>query len=273
MQGKSIILLGAEKQAAVSAALAWPEVQFKGFTDQPVIDGWDLYNLQFYAANPMSFHWSDQNDEIWPLCPRWLVANVQLKHPALHEVFDRLKPSFSAHMLNYSSERLHGNWIVKGDHWHLPDGPFTGSNRNGNSCVNKQKFFQEYLGPCPTQMIIGLRKNSSTMGLGIFDVYRESLGADDLLMAGETVFNPETLNTSIAMLNTIGHIGFFTFTWVQKNKHYLLSSFRPVPRAVFQTLKLAGVDCLTLKENEVALAKAGVKFVVDIHYSSYQRLV
>ena len=61
MKGKSIILLGAEKQAAVSAALAWPEVQFKGFTGQPVIDGWDLHNLQFYAANPMSFNWSDQD--------------------------------------------------------------------------------------------------------------------------------------------------------------------------------------------------------------------
>ena len=99
------------------------------------------------------------------------------------------------------------------------------------------------------------------------------LGADDLLVAGETVFDLEVLNTSIEMLDFLDHIGFFTFTWIQKNKQHFLSSFRPIPRAVFQTLKLAGVDFLTLKENEVLLAKAGMKFVVDIHYSSYQRLL
>jgi hypothetical protein len=273
MKGKSILLLGAEKQATVSAALAWPDVLFKGLTDHSVIDGWDLNNLQFHAMSPMNFNWPDQNDDIWPLCPRWLVANTKVKNLALQEVFDRLKLSFSSYILNYSSEPLKGGWILKGNYWHLPDGPFTGNDQNGDfNFVTNQKFFQEYLGSYPTKMTIGFRKDSSTVGLGVFDIYRESLGADDLLVAGKTIFDPKILNTSIEMLDFLDHKGFFTFTWIQKNKQYFLSSFRPVPRAVFQTLKLAGVDFFALKENEISLAKAGVSFVVDIHYSSYKRL-
>ena len=43
---------GAEKQAAVSAALAWPERNFLFVSDQRVIDGWDLPNVKACRARP-----------------------------------------------------------------------------------------------------------------------------------------------------------------------------------------------------------------------------
>src|SRR5262245_59162737 len=69
----TIGLLGADKQAAVSAALAFPERRFLFVTDEKVLDGWDLPNVTPRAATPNGIEaLRHRPATAWfPLCARW----------------------------------------------------------------------------------------------------------------------------------------------------------------------------------------------------------
>ena len=61
--------------------------------------------------------------------------------------------------------------------------------------------------------------------------------------------------------------------WLRRDSEYRLTSFRPAPRAVFGTLRKAGIDLLAPPPDGLEVAPPGLKFVVDITYTSYRRLV
>src|SRR5688500_9400036 len=112
-----IVLLGAEKQAATSAALAHPERQFRFVSDQPVLDGWDLPNVTFTHGTPGNVPLGPGEQAV-VLCPRWLPAAEQ---KPLSAVLPFLAEALPDHVLPVSPTPFAGRpCIVKGDRFHRP---------------------------------------------------------------------------------------------------------------------------------------------------------
>ena len=269
-----IVLLGAEKQAATSAALAYPERQFRFVSDQPVLDGWDLPNVTFTHGTPGNVP-LDPGEEAVALCPRWLPTAEQMP---LSTVLPNLAEALPDHVLPVSPTPFGGQpCIVKGDRFHRPDGIITGTDLDPadvgdpNGCGT---LYQPLWPAEQTVLVVG-RHRFGAYAMAAVRVHGESCARDDILTAGETVDIEvdDLLRLSMTAVAVLDHTGPFTMNWLKRGTEYRLSSFRPAPRAMFGTLRKAGIDLLAPPSDGGLFAPPGLKFVVDITYTSYRRLV
>jgi hypothetical protein len=266
MSGERIALLGAEKQAATSIALAYPERTFTFVSDQHVLDGWDLSNVRFQYSTPELFRPKLGEEAIF-LCPRWLPTNRQRQLSELLPKLDldTILPVFQAPVPGL-------NCIVKGDRRHRPDGTIVGLDLDPADVGDPYgcgTVYQPFWKAEQNLLVVGRRAAQATH-LGIFRIHSESCARDDVLAAGETIADEFVQSQSLRIANDIRHEGFFSINWLRSGSEYRLTSFRPVPRAVFATLRNAGIDLLSpISTNQIA--NAGHKFVVD--FTSYRRLV
>ncbi|MBC2716504.1 MAG: hypothetical protein HF978_14460 [Desulfobacteraceae bacterium] len=277
------ILLGAEKQAAVSAAQAWPDRHFIFFTDQPIIDGWDLPNVEIFKVDKPCYPQSDdfESDHHLPLCPRWI--NEKSKYPLnkfrrfeLLTVMNYLSQEFSDIILPvYDQPPKNEDWIRKGNLFHHPDEALTGKPLDVISSYKAYEcgtVFQKYLDGTTDYVVTGNRTNSRSISLAVFLIHRQAFGREDFLFAGETVYHPLMIDKSVAALSAMNHLGFFTFNWIEQKNNYFISSFRPVPKGVFGVFTKSGIDCLSISEPGVHIARSGIKYIATPTYSSYKRL-
>jgi hypothetical protein len=274
----TIALLGAEKQAASSAALAYPEIEFSFVSDHPVIDGWDLPNVQFRAGSPERF---ENGAEALPLCPRWMKPG---RHSAGNRLADfRLRAVFAALAENFGDWVLpvartpgaRGHWIVKGDSWHRPDFTVSGSGPDVAQVDDPHGcgvVFQPLLPPGRTLLAVGRSYGNSNLATGLFEVHGEAQCREAMLLAAETIREPDLLERVAAICRSLDHRGFFSMNWIVSEGRLLLTSMRPVPRAVFGALRNAGIDLLAQSSSGLAVARAGVKMIASQHYSEYRRL-
>ena len=109
------------------------------------------------------------------------------------------------------------------------------------------------------------------MHIGVVEVFRERFFRDVILQAGETRDEPEVLKASLEALETLDHRGYFTLNWLRFDDGLKLSSLRPVPRAVFRSFLLGGVDLLSVAATTKVVAP-GVRLIADPTYVSYERL-
>jgi hypothetical protein len=275
-----IVLLGAEKQAATSAALAYPERQFRFVSDQPVLDGWDLPNVTFTHGTPGNVP-LEPGEKSVALCPRWLMAAEQ---KPLSEVMFRLAEATPS-VLPVSSTPIPGHpCIVKGDRWHRPDGTITGTDLDPADVGDPYGCGTLYQPMWPAeQTILVVGRVREVIQLAAFAIHAESCARDDVLAAGETISldrNPghRLLSETLAALKQLRHQGFFAFNWLRRGDECRLTSFRPAPRAVFGTLRKADIDLFSHSSDLQtrtgrSTADAGHRFVADITYTSYRRLV
>lgn len=280
---KAIALLGAEKQAATSFALAWPQRRFIFVSDQRVIDGWDLPNLDFLAAGPPDLPRLRQEMDcgFLPLCARWLDRQTEwpgnlLGSFALSRVLPWLAGRFPGLVLPVWPRPPAGEpWLAKGDLGHRPDAVLAGASRadlpppqaNGMGLV-----FQPYLEGATTYLVIGGRADDGSMGLAVLLVHQEAFGREDFLLAAESVADPGLIERSLALLKALDHRGLFTLNWLRLGEQVVLSSLRPLPRAAMGLLRRGGVDCLDLAGSGLQVAPAGLRLSAEYHYCSYQEL-
>ena len=285
----SIHLLGAEKQSAVSASLAYPERTFVLVSDAPVVDGWDRPNVTFRRSTPS--HWSSLDeaiasceDEAIALGPRWLRPrgahasnrlggfNLGVVLPALADRFHDCIASVS------DAPRGEGLWTVKGDAWHRPDATVMGTASDVRQVADPYGcgiVFQQWRPSAETQLVVGRRSSSGHLCLGVFKVLGEAQCREAMLLAGETIANTTLVERTTAMLDWLDHRGWFSLNWVVDDGRPVLTSIRPVPRAVFQAMRHAGADLLAeppMLLSSPCVARAGVKFVAEQHYSEYREL-
>lgn len=269
-----IVLLGAEKQAATSAALAYPERQFRFVSDQPVLDGWDLPNVTFTHGTPGNVS-LEPGEQAIALCPRWLPAAEQ---KPLSEVLPYLAEAVPGHVLPVSSTPIPGQpCIVKGDRWHRPDGTITGTDLDPADVGDPYGCGTLYqpLWPAEQNILVVGRHRFGAYALASFRVHSESSARDDVLAAGETVDMEagDLQQMTLVAVGLLDHTGPFAMNWLRRGSEYRLTSFRPAPRAVLGTLRKAGIDLLTPPPDGLQVAPPGLKFVLDITYTSYRRLV
>jgi hypothetical protein len=268
-----IVLLGAEKHAATSAALAYPERQFRFVSDQPVLDGWDLPNVTFTFGTPGNVL-LEPGEQAIALCPRWLPADEQ---KPLSEVMPVLAEILPGVVLPVSATPFSGQpCIVKGDRWHRPDGTIAGTNLDPTDVGDPYgcgTLYQPVWQAEANLLVVG-RRNPGAVRAALFLIHAESCARDDVLVAGETVrpFNDLVLGHTVEAVRVLDHVGPFAMNWLGRGKEYRLTSFRPAPRAVFGVLRKVGIDLFD-PQPRFQIAEAGTKFVVDITYTSYRRLV
>ncbi len=254
-------------------SLAYPERRFAFLSDQAIVDGWDLPNVEIRFSEPGPDSATATAQEAVTLCPRWLGAEA-LERWSISSVFQRLEANGFRHLLPVRSEAgAKGVWQVKGDRFHRPDAPEWGEARALSDIGDPHGcglVFQPRLQVTAHHQVVGRRTARGT-ALGVMWVHAERFFRDDVIQAAQTVRNPFIEEGSLSALEVLGYEGFFTFNWIDTPQGALLSSFRPVPRAGLRTLREHGADLL-LDPAGTAIAGAGGCFVAQPHYASYTRL-
>jgi hypothetical protein len=131
--------------------------------------------------------------------------------------------------------------------------------------------FQEHVDGTQTFMGIGLREDSARLHIGIVRVFEERYFRDNILQAAESVDAPDIVNASLQVLEALDHRGYFTLNWLKTREGLCLSSFRPVPRAVFGMFRRGGVDMLAPCRS-VTVVHAGIRIVAAPTYVSFKRV-
>jgi hypothetical protein len=267
----TILALGAEKQAATSLACAYPSCTVIFASDCDILDGSDLANVRMVRAKPSDAKkLAASADHVVPLCPRWLSEDHSLSH-----TFDRLERALPGQCLPVRRQLAPcGQWIVKGDRWNRPDTPLSGDARqlaDVTDLYDRGLVFQPFRKVHATIMAIGRRADAGSVHIGIVHVLQERFFRDVILQAGETIDAPEVLRASLDVLDVLDHRGYFTLNWVQTDEGLRLSSFRPIPRAVFQSFLRGGIDVLG-PASAVKVVAGGVRLIAAPTYVSFERL-
>lgn len=277
----TICLLGAEKQAASSLAIAYPGINFYFLSDQKIIDGWNIKNasVHFATQENITEEYCNKFLRVLVLHPKWLLkflkepSNIIQSFNLMNVMFEFAK-ILPEQVLPISDKLLPGMNIVKGNLFHRPD-ETSMVHQSAKSFVqdphNAGIVYQPFLEKTNTINIIGYRKNKNTIGLGIFQIFKESICRDEYLLAAESIMNEKLIDWTLMLLNAIDHCGFFNFNWLQQKNTFYLSSFRPVPKAIFNTFINSGIDLLNSNES-IKILPAGKKFISSIHYTSYRAL-
>lgn len=267
-----IVALGAEMQAASSLAVAHTGRNVLFVSDQDVLDGWDIPNVQFRRATPDSWpRLVEPGDLPVPLCSRWLPKENWSLTTILPRAAAALGDEWVLPVQNHPGSA--GHWMVKGDRWHRPDSPMSGpagdlvevTDTHGCGLV-----YQPRTAIDGTVMAIGRRTREGTV-LGLFRVFDERFFRITILQAAESIADRSLTALSLAVLDALDHAGFFTLNWLLTREGPRLSSFRPVPRAAFGAFARGGLDPLSPPRGVSELG-AGLRFVAQPHYASYTRL-
>jgi hypothetical protein len=266
-----IFVLGAEAQAASSLASAFPERRFVFVSDCPVIDGWDLPNVRMLYARPgEALPFAGENAV--PLSARWLgdreAARVSRLIPLLHGLF----PGAVQPLVPRPASA--GPALAKGDLWHRPDHPVSGTAAELAGLADPHRcgvVYQDLVAHEGTVMAIGRRTPSGDAAVGLFRVFAERFFRIDLVQAAESATLPELLSQSLAMLAALSWHGWFTMNWLVGEGGPRLSSIRPVPKAVFRCFREGGIDLLRAPAGTQVL-RAGLRMVATPHYAEFKWL-
>lgn len=256
-------LLGAERQAATSFALAYPERRFEFVSDAAVVDGHDLANVTIVRATPGG---TDPRVGDICLCPRWSRPGFALSEvmPILGTVLPGLVAPVSRTLPTT------GRWIAKGDGRHRPDAPVSG---DAAALARLAAFdggtvFQPLHGARGSFLVTGRREGKSFLALAVVRLHAERFFRDDVVQAAETVDWPEIAEASERALDALDYRGMFSMNWIDVGSDAKLTSFRPVPRAVVGLLRRSGLSMLDRPERPV-VAAAGLRSIGRVNYSSY----
>jgi hypothetical protein len=265
---RHILVFGAEKQAATSIACAYPDRTVTFVSDHTIVDGDDLANVRMVFATPGDPPVVPSNAQHTALCPRWLMKENPLSY-----LFEKLQRAHPGIMLPvYEHPASQGRWILKGDRWHRPDAPLSGTARQLEDATDRHGcglVYQPLVESLATIMAIGRRAQGTQLGcLRIFD---ERFFWDNILQAAETIDARDVLAATLEVLDALEYQGFFTLNWLRTVDGLRLSSLRPVPRAIFQMFRRGGVDLMDDPDG-VHVVVAGLRMIARPTYVSYRRL-
>jgi hypothetical protein len=269
---EEIYVLGAEAQAACSLALAFPERRFVFVSDCAVIDSWDLPNVRMLHGEPQQAASFAAQGNVIPLSARWRPDPEATGLSRLFPLLEERLPGAVLPLVARPGDT--GQTIAKGNLWHRPDHPPSGSARQLADLEDPHGcglVYQKMIATEGTVMAIGRRAGSGAVALGLFRVLVERFFRIDLIQATESVAIPDLVRRSREVLAALSWDGWFTMNWVLGQAGPRLSSFRPVPKSVFRCFREAGIDLLA-RRLEDALLPEGLRMVAQPHYAEFQWL-
>jgi hypothetical protein len=263
-----IRLLGAERQAASSFALAYPERAFEFLSDQEIVDGWDLPNVRLTFAKP------EDSPEGLPLCPRWLSPETR-RAASLGQIMPRLAEKFPDYVLPIVPQaETEGKWVLKGDLFHRPDAPLSGAAGSLADVVDTHGcglVYQPEVEAEASFLVMGRRRDKTNVTLGVLKLLAERFFRIDVIQAARTVERADLVALSLDALDALAYTGWFSLNWIEMQDRTRLASFRPVPHAGLLTLRQAGADLLE-EPKGVTVASPNHGFMAYPHYASYKRI-
>lgn len=276
MNAEVTILLGAEKQAATSIALAYPQKTFIGITDVRVVDGWDVPNLQFQFAKPGEIELAT-GAQIHYLCQRYAFSNsshLDESVLSLSQVSAILK-SKGFHEFLYVERTPNELSRVKGDLWRKPNQVATAT--QPDDIVEEHSggyVFQRLLKNCAKTYIVTGNQSPTGCVLGVVEILREGFSREQAILAAQVVRNDavkKLVKTAVGLLELRGT---FTATVVETHDGALcVTSVRRTIRGVANLLLKSGMDVLhpELSRDPVDWSYGHIA-VMEHHYSTYQEL-
>jgi hypothetical protein len=267
-----VIVLGAEAQAASSLALAFPERRFVFVSDCPVIDGSDLANVRMLYGEPREATRFAAGEQSVPLSARWCAEPEATRLSRLFPpIADRL-PGIVLPLLPSAADA--DRVAAKGDLWHRPDYPLSGTAAELADLADPHGcglVYQELAAHQGTVMAIGRRSPSGPVALGLFRVLVERFFRIDVLQAAESIAPPDLAALSREVLAALAWRGWFTMNWLLTGDGPRLSSLRPVPKSVFGCFRRGGIDLLADPADDMLLP-AGLRMVAAPHYAEFRWL-
>jgi hypothetical protein len=164
-------------------------------------------------------------------------------------------------------------WIAKGDICHRPDFPVDSVGWSGEEIADPHTCGLVYqpLLDVERRVIVMGRRDHGKCSLGTIAIHQEAFAREDFLVAGESVDDEDLVGMALAILHHLDHRGFFSMNWIYDSRGVAyLTSIRPVPRALFGLFGKGGLDLLQPEPTDGVL-REGLRFVVEYHYSSYQK--
>lgn len=265
-----VFIYGAERQAAVSAALSRPDLKFSFIpTSDHIVDGDELENVVFQKdrrnANPGAVN--------IVLDPDAADLSADYQRLPLDDVMAAAENIGIPTAECYGAPQSKGEWIVKGKMSHLPDLQFITDYESRKPQDRTNILYQEKMAVECTSLVVG-RKTSNLTKLASVELIKELTGWEDIILACRTTSNTEIEERTKQLINVLKYREFFTATWVKTIENvWTLTSLRPYPRAVFQLLAIAGLDLLSDEAPAKSPIRVGLESVVTLHYSRYQKLI
>lgn len=271
-----ILLFGGEGQAAISMALAYPNIDFYCLRRKnEIIAGEDLDNFYILDSIPEEQAVFDKTvliDLDSSLMYQGYTGQSNLCIN-LREIMDGLvRSGFNQALI------LRDDWgeddlvIQKGISVHKRDATVYG--RFAEVKAEKGKIdlsFQEYIPNVERTLLVTGYTTSDTIKIGVFDVLSEVQAFNSVLLGCESVENPKLIKETMSIIDLLNYNGFFTAVWIQSSTSSpALTSFRPIPSPLFQSFLSGGIDLLN-HDGQIGMfvLKAGVKTTFDISYNPY----
>ncbi len=265
-----LVIGGGEKQAAISVALAYPEYKIAFLTDQLVVDGWDLPNVDIFHSTISA---PNECERYLAVDERWCWNGVRSLYEDFSHLSEKLEDSVLPVSLNL--EATNQQWQVKGNHFHKPDGMVVVDRLNQivpDDIYGCGLVYQPRESEVDKHFQITGRSSEFGNSLGVFRIYRESVARQDYVYAAESVDMPGLVGLAQRVIDVLGYRGYYNLNILQtRSGKHLLSSFRPVPKPFFSCLRKGGVDLLNPTKGNV-VADSGIKMIADVTYNSYQLL-
>lgn len=279
---RKIVLLGAEKQAAISIAMAYPKEEFIFVSSESIICGWNLKNIAAVIAN-LNLYEEKKGDLKICLSSDWTHCLGDSHHCItenfkLYDILAFLNAQFPNHVLPVfeNPTMLSGkDWIIKGDSTHKPDMVIVGNEKTADLTLesNTQRLVYQELIEHDTNIIVtGRRNEAKGIALGALKIHQEGFGREAFLLSGETFQNKLLLTLIEDMLVSLDYVGFFTFNVIKQDSKFLITSFRPILRAACKTLLSSGVDLINFDDCSRKWADSGKKFITEVDYNEFQYL-
>lgn len=267
-----IVVLGADQQAATSLAIACPERRFLFVSDCPVNDGWDLKNVRFMYATPQQVQGKFDDRPAIALSARWSEQPTQF---SLLRILSAVEIRIPGTVIPGSAKlESDGKWVVKGDCWHRPDLPVSGTKVQLGDIGDPHGcglMYQPFIRSGQTIMAIGRCARLGPVAMGLFRVFSERHFRIDFIQAAETIDDPALARLSREVLMALEWDGWFTLNWIWVDGMMRLSSLRPVPKGVFGCFRRGGIDLLGAPSGDATLV-SGLRMIASPHYSEFEWL-
>ncbi|MBO3697273.1 hypothetical protein [Roseivirga sp. E12] len=277
---KSVIyyLLGAESPSAISFAQAYPEIYFFFVSEERIISGQDLENVECLEVTELAYEYifGEPCSGFIPLTSFWYkrycdYLDIPSPYLDLSATLVKIEQIFPGGVLpiRYVPDFSHASkWILKGNMDHKSNALEFWEESSYVPTLDENIKCQEWKGACENYLITGRTDDYGHYKMGLFRIHSEAFGKQGQILAAETIDDQELSSIVISLLERLGYSGYFTFNIIKSSETYLITSFRPYARSLIYSLRRAGVSLLDeTKTNE--LAKSGIKMIVHICYSEY----
>lgn len=264
MKEYDYILIGAEEQAALSFAEAYPELIFLLVTNEKIIDGWDLPNVKIEQFKKEYLY--ETNTIV--IDSKYFGTNHLYSYRDLVNKFTDSTLFLDA----VASFEPYKSYVVKGNRCHKMDALqiIEGQELLSSSSLfeDQDVVLQNWFDHDECFKVFGFIKDPDNYFISCWKIDQESVARKQYILSAESV--DLILSESFTNELILNMEGFFNLTVLVSNKEMKISSIRKEPLPFIKTIRKEGIDLLNISGK--VILKPGCKMMGEITYNEYEEL-